>query len=323
MLVAVAIAVGGCAVTDPPADVTDRAATLGAHVFAGGKQTTYWFEYGTSTSYDHATTHRDGGSSSDGVKVTERVTGLTADTTYHYRACTTDPDETSCGKDVPFRTGSPGMLPGFQQTVAFSGLTEPTAVRFAPDGRVFVAEKSGLIKVFDGLTDTTPTTFADLRTKVHNFWDRGLLGLALDPSFPAKPFVYALYTYDAAIGGTAPRWGVAGQTSDGCPTPPGATTDGCVVSGRLSRLEAIGGGNTSGPEQVLIEDWCQQFPSHSIGDLEFGPDGALYVSGGEGASFDFPDYGQSGSPKNPCGDPPAGAGGNETPPTAEGRPLAC
>jgi glucose/arabinose dehydrogenase len=322
VMLAVVVTVTGCAVTDPPAEVTDRAATLGAHVFAGGKQTTYWFEYGTSTSYDHATTHRDGGSSSDGVKVTERVTGLSADTTYHYRACTTDPDETSCGTDVTFRTGSPGMLPGFQQTVAFSGLTEPTAVRFAPDGRVFVAEKSGLIKVFDGLTDTTPTTFADLRTKVHNFWDRGLLGLALDPDFPAKPFVYALYTYDAAIGGTAPRWGVAGQTSDGCPTPPGPTTDGCVVSGRLSRLEAIGGGNTSGPEQVLIEDWCQQFPSHSIGDLAFGPDGALYVSGGEGASFDFPDWGQYGSPtKNPCGDPPTGAGGNQTVPTAEGGTL--
>ena len=40
---------------------------------------------------------------------------------------------------------------GFQESVAFSGLTNPTAVRFAPDGRVFVAEKGGLIKVFDGL----------------------------------------------------------------------------------------------------------------------------------------------------------------------------
>ena len=37
----------------------------------------------------------------------------------------------------------------------------------------------------------------------HN-WDRGLLGLAIDPDFPAKPFIYVLYTYDAPIGGTAP-----------------------------------------------------------------------------------------------------------------------
>ena len=76
---------------------------------------------------------------------------------------------------------------GFTDEVVWTGLTNPTAVRFAPDGRVFVAEKSGLIKVFDGLTDTTPTIFADLRTKVHNFWDRGLLGLAIDPNFPAGP----------------------------------------------------------------------------------------------------------------------------------------
>jgi PKD repeat protein len=191
---------------------------------------------------------------------------------------------------------------GFSEQVVFSGLTNPTVVRFAPDGRVFVAEKSGLIKVFDSLSDSQPEVFADLRTQVHNFWDRGLLGLALDPGFPANPYVYALYAHDAAIGGTAPRWGTPGATSDGCPNPPGATGDGCVVSGRLSRLTASGN-SMVGPEQVLIEDWCQQYPSHSTGALDFGSDGALYVSGGDGASFNFVDYGQDGSPVNPCGDP--------------------
>ena len=48
----------------------------------------------------------------------------------------------------------------------------------------------------------------------------------------------------------------------------------------------------TGTEQVLINDWCQQFPSHSIGDLRFGADGALYVTGGDGASFNVVDYGQ-------------------------------
>jgi glucose/arabinose dehydrogenase len=315
------VVITGCAggATDPPTDVTDTAATLRAHGTAGGKPTTYWFQYGTTTSYGTSTPHRDGGSGTDTKNVSERVTGLNPDTLYHFRACASNADGSGCSPDATFRTGSPGLLPGFQETVAFLGVTEPTSVRFSPDGRVFVAEKSGLIKVFDGLGDTTATTFADLRTKVHNYWDRGLLGLALDPDFPAKPFVYVLYTYDAAIGATAPRWGVAGASSDDCPSPPGPTDDGCVVSGRLSRLQAIG--NTAGPEQVLIEDWCQQFPSHSIGDLEFGGDGALYVSGGEGASFNYDDYGQSGSPKNPCGDPPAGVGGTETPPTAEGGAL--
>jgi glucose/arabinose dehydrogenase len=177
---------------------------------------------------------------------------------------------------------------GFRESIALSGLTLPTAVRFAPDGRVYVAEKSGLIQVFDALTDTTPATFADLRTKVHNFHDRGLLGLALDPSFPAKPYVYVLYTHDAAIGGTAPRWGAPGATFDDCPTPPGETDDGCVVSGRLSRLTAAGDVMT-GAEKVLVEDWCNQYPSHTIGSLAFGADGYLYVSGGDGASFNFVD----------------------------------
>ena len=196
-----------------------------------------------------------------------------------------------------------GALPqGFQESIVFSGLDHPTAVRFSSDGRVFVAEKSGRIKVFDGLTDTTPTLFADLNVNVYNFWDRGLLGLELHPNFPSTPYVYVLYTYDHELGSAqpAPRWGTPGVLSDPCPTPPGPTGEGCVVSGRLSRLQASGNVMT-GTEQVLIEDWCQQYPSHSVGALAFGTDGALYVSGGDGASFNFADYGQDGNPSTPAG----------------------
>jgi PKD repeat protein/glucose/arabinose dehydrogenase len=214
------------------------------------------------------------------------------------------------------------LPPGFQESTTFSGLTQPTVVRFAADGRVFVAEKRGVVKVFDSLADTTPAVFADLNVNVHNFWDRGLLGMALAPNFPTDPYVYVLYTYDHELGSSAPapRWGTPGVYSDPCPTPPGPTADGCVVSARLSRLQAAGNVMT-GPEQVLVEDWCQQYPSHSIGTVEFGRDGALYASGGDGASFTFVDYGQDGSPLNPCGDPPAGPGSTLTPPTAEGGAL--
>ena len=213
-------------------------------------------------------------------------------------------------------------IPGFSESTVFSGLTNPTVVRFASDGRVFVAEKRGVIKVFDSLTDPTPTVFADLNVNVYNFWDRGLLGMALAPNFPADPYVYVLYTYDHELGATtpAPRWGTPGVYSDPCPTPPGATSDGCLVSGRLSRLQASGNTMT-GQEQVLVEDWCQQYPSHSVGTVEFGRDGALYASGGDGASFNFVDYGQDGSPLNPCGDPPGGVGATLTPPTAGGGAL--
>ena len=181
------------------------------------------------------------------------------------------------------------------------------AVRFAADGRVFVAEKSGVIKVFDDLNDPTATVYADLRNKVHDIWDRGLLGLALDPQFTTgRPFVYALYTHDAAIGGTAPRWG------DDCPTPPGANEDGCVVSARLSKL-------SGGSEQVLIEDWCQQFPSHSIGTLAFGADGALYAGAGDGASFDVRRLRAGRQSRQPVRGPARRA--PSAPPTAEGGAL--
>jgi glucose/arabinose dehydrogenase len=211
---------------------------------------------------------------------------------------------------------------GFQESVVFSGLSNPTVVRFSGDGRIFVAEKRGVIKVFDSLSDQTPDIFADLNANVYNFWDRGLLGMALDPDFPTNPYVYVLYTYDHELGSSspAPRWGTSGVYSDPCPTPPGPTGDGCVVSARLSRLQA--NGNTmTGAEKVLVEGWCQQYPSHSIGTAEFGPDGALYASGGDGASFNFTDYGQDGAPLNPCGDPPGGVGAVLAPPTAEGGAL--
>ncbi|WP_433788747.1 PQQ-dependent sugar dehydrogenase [Actinoplanes sp. CA-252034] len=189
---------------------------------------------------------------------------------------------------------------GFQEQIVFSGLSSPVDLEFAADGRVVVAEKGGRIKIFDDLADTTPTVFADLSANVHNQWDRGLLGMALAPSFPADPYVYVLYTYDAPPGQTAPVWNdVCANANDGR----------CVVTGRLSRLRADGNTMT-GAEQVLLHDWCQQFPSHSIGDIAFGADGMLYVAAGDGASFSAVDYGQfpSGAPTNPCADP-AGEGG--------------
>ena len=217
-------------------------------------------------------------------------------------------------------TGTAVTLPsGFQDSTVITGLINPTAVRFASDGRIFIAEKSGLIKEFDNLSDTTPTIVADLKTEVDNYWDRGLLGLALDPNFPTSPYIYVLYAYDAPPGGTAPTW------NDACPTPPGPTTDGCVVQGRLARLTLSG--NTATSEQVLIQGWCQQYPSHSIGDLHFGTDGSLFVSAGEGANFGIVDYGESGggsgspTPANPCGDPPSPVGTALSPPNAEGGAL--
>jgi glucose/arabinose dehydrogenase len=231
---------------------------------------------------------------------------------------------------LPSAASAASSLPsGFQDTTVFENLAEPSTFRFAPDPdeRVFVAEKSGRILVFDNLDDATPTVFADIRTKVFDRGDRGLLGLALDPQFDSgRPYVYALYTYDHVLGDSAPppKWGEPNHTGDACADPDGA--DDCLVSGRLVRMTAAGdqavGGVGSPDEKVLAEGWCQQFSSHSIGDLEFGPEGDLYVSGGDGASFENVDYGQYGdNVPNPCGDPPAGKGGTEELPDAEGGAL--
>ena len=172
------------------------------------------------------------------------------------RACSRRVDQRVASACAAACSGTPRPQPrpprssvplGFQDSVAFSGLTNPTAVRFAADGRVFVIEKRGLLKVFDSLADTTPAVVADLRSEVDDYWDRGLLGIALDPSFATNGYVYLLYTYDAPPGQTAPVW------NDGCPTPPGPNTDGCVVSGRAradpGRCRRSRGRNAAGPDR--------------------------------------------------------------------------
>ena len=179
---------------------------------------------------------------------------------------------------------------GFQDEVVLTGLDHPMSIVFAPNGNVFVAEKRGVIKFYTSLADTTPTVFADLNTNVHNYWDRGLMGLAVDPGYPTRPYVYVLYAYNHILGDAspAPRWPSAdalvppgSKYDDRCPNPPRATVDGCVVSGRLSRL-TVSGGVMSGSEHVLIEDWCQQFPSHSVGSLHVRSRGRAVCVRGRG-----------------------------------------
>jgi Glucose / Sorbosone dehydrogenase len=91
-------------------------------------------------------------------------------------------------------SGASALPNGFQETtLPFTGLVNPTAIEFAANGRVFIAEKGGRIKVFDSLSDSSAVLFADLGANVHNFWDRGMLGFALDPAFTSgRPYVYVL-----------------------------------------------------------------------------------------------------------------------------------
>lgn len=217
------------------------------------------------------------------------------------------------------------------------GTNETTNFKFAADGRIFVATKGGKILVYQpGQHEASEATlFANLAKQTYDNGDHGLLGLALDPKFDeGRPYVYALYTYNHELGSpaAAPEFASSGSGSteyEGDECPIGKENE-CVVSGRLVRLTAdptVGGNEatknvvTGEPEEtVLLEDWCQQSSSHSIGDLGFGPEGALYVSGGEGAIYTDSDYGQYG---NLCGDP-NGTKGVDMPsndPDAEGGSL--
>lgn len=218
------------------------------------------------------------------------------------------------GRDAPGETQQPSVVaPGFQENLALQGHGEPVGIRFveAPGPlRAVVFERTGKVYYYDDLaTQTTPAQaklVADVSNDVHAFWDRGLLGLAIDPNFPAVPKLYILSTSDP------------GNTlNDSCSDATGA---GCVVNGRLSRLTL----NVANPsvettiEQPLLEaKWCMQYPSHATGDLHFGSDGYLYASSGDGASFNFLDWGQRDGlvsgvlTKNACND----AGGLD----AEGR----
>src|SRR3954453_4785814 len=106
---------------------------------------------------------------------------------------------------------------GFTSTPVMTGLTLPTAVAFSPDGKVYVAEKSGIIRVYPNASSNSGTVFKDLSSKVFDGWDRGLLGLTVDPRLgngTNHACVSALCPRDAPPGVTPPYW------NDRCSTPP-------------------------------------------------------------------------------------------------------
>ena len=204
----------------------------------------------------------------------------------------------------------------FSDQVILSGLSLPTDVEFAPDGRVFVAEKSGLIQVFDSLGDPSAAVVMDLRTPTHTDTDRGLLAIELDPNFAGNRRLYALHTYDRYPPGhpnasqPAPVWGNPAEDFDVCT----ATGQQCLASSRLFRFQVPTSAAQlpvpAGQGSTVLWEWCEPAYTHTVGDMEFGPDGMLYVSHGESAwPNPFPNTNDAGHGQaNPCGDP-AGEGG--------------
>ena len=157
--------------------------------------------------------------------------------------------------------GAPGGLHGIDR---LERALQPDGDRFAGDGRVFVAEKGGLIRS-STVEDTTATIFADLRSKVHWFWDRASSGWSSTRTSPGATVRLCRSTRTTRGSRHRPRWGDA--------APPAGSD-----RRRLRRQRPALAAQRASPSQVLINDWCQQYPSHSVGSLAFGADGALYVS---------------------------------------------
>ena len=169
---------------------------------------------------------------------------------------------------------------GFSQDVIASGLTEPTAIAFFPDGRMAIAEKSGIVRlVKNGALQPTP--LIDIQARVNDYWDRGLIGIAVDPSFASNPYLYLLYVYE-----NDPNDYTGTKTS------------------RLTRVTVTGDTASPASEQILLGSVvanlttrsCKGFPagsdclpadgySHSVGHIKFASDGTLFIMVGDSASF--------------------------------------
>jgi glucose/arabinose dehydrogenase len=126
-------------------------------------------------------------------------------------------------------------------------------MQFAPDGRLFVAEQGGRLRVIrNGVL--LPTPF--LTVTVSSVGERGLLGMAFDPNFATNQFVYIYYT---------------------------ATTP--TIHNRISRFTANGDVAVAGSETIILElDNLSSATNHNGGALNFGPDGKLYAAVGENAN---------------------------------------
>src|ERR671926_81403 len=87
--------------------------------------------------------------------------------------------------------GAANLPAGFTETLVVSGISRPTAMQFAPDGRLFVTLQDGKLRVIkNGLLLAAP--FISLT--VDSIGERGLLGLAFDPNFDTTSHIYLYYT---------------------------------------------------------------------------------------------------------------------------------
>jgi hypothetical protein len=107
------------------------------------------------------------------------------------------------------------LLPGFVDEQVVSGLSGPTAIAVAPDGRQFITEQKGAVRV---VRDRTLLAAPFVKLNVDSDGERGLLGIALHPAFVSNHFIYVYHT----VPGTPPHNRVTRFTADGNVARPGS-----------------------------------------------------------------------------------------------------
>ena len=160
---------------------------------------------------------------------------------------------------------------GFADQAVVSGIDRPTALAFTPDGRMLIGAEAGLVRVYEN-GSLLPQAALDISAKVCSDQERGLMSVAVDPAFAANRFIYVYYTFKEA----------------GCQYASGGGT--LLPVNRVSRF-VLGDNDVVDPasETVLIDDIPAPEGYHIGADLEFGRDGFLYVSTGDGGcQYDDP-----------------------------------
>jgi glucose/arabinose dehydrogenase/peptidoglycan/xylan/chitin deacetylase (PgdA/CDA1 family) len=179
---------------------------------------------------------------------------------------------------------SAALPTGFETEVIATGLNLPTSMAFTPDGRIFIAEKDGSVRVHkNGAVLSEPLIHL---TDVNNYGDRGLIGIAVDPNFATNGYVYLSYTYENTPGVNF------GGTKTGRIVRVTVVGDTASEATKLVLLGSVGGSvTTPSCQNYAITDDCipSDSSSHTVGGLRFGLDGKLYATTGDGANFDYVD----------------------------------
>ncbi len=196
---------------------------------------------------------RDGGSTwsyvtsnTGSTATTYAHTGLTAGSTYYYAVHTINSIGSSYASNIASATTG-----FFKDTSIVAGLNQPTAMEFSPDGRIFVSEQGGSLRVIkNGVLLATPF----LSIPVDSTGERGLLGIAFDPDFSANGYVYIYLT------ATSP-----------------------TIHNVVSRFTASSYNPDialSNSEKIILSLETLNAVNHNGGAIHFGKDGKLYVAVG-------------------------------------------